>query len=252
MPASNWTKFEGVNATHRGIAMVKEARRISGLKPRISQGGLSGGVAASAGTHVREGFDFATAGWPLAKQRKWEEACWKVGFAGWHRLFIWNVWPEHQHDIPKGGDLSRGARAQEAAFRNQRDGLAGNRPYPRIGKYASQTWEKYQAGQAGKKIKIGGKYYPDIASVSVYYINSSRKTGKFSRHVWYAQRWLAALKFYKAPADGKWGPKTQAAMDAFRRSLGWKGSDTTGAVGMTSLTLLRNEANSKKKLRTEK
>jgi len=38
--------------------------------------------------------------------------------------------------------------------------------------------------------------------------------------------------------DGSWGTKTQAAYDAFRRKIGLKGSDATGAPGMVSLSRL--------------
>jgi hypothetical protein len=38
--------------------------------------------------------------------------------------------------------------------------------------------------------------------------------------------------------DGSWGSKTDAAYDAFRRKMGYKGSDATGAPGLASLRKL--------------
>ena len=247
--------FEGVKAKNRGVAMLKEARRIYTAKtgrkpPRISQGGFNaGGVAASAGTHDREAFDTAVAGYLPAWWQAWEEAQWAVGFAAWHRPFIWNVWPEHNHAIPKGGDLSAGARAQERAFRNRRDGLAGNRAYPRIGSYANVTWESYLASKnARHKIKIGGKWYPDIGSVSVGRLGLAWRGTYVSRNVYYVQIWMRKLGLYKLAVDGTAGPKTRAAYDQFRRSIGYSGKDATGLPGMASLSALAKRAKSTKKI----
>jgi len=253
---SSYIWFEGVKTTPRARDMLIEARKIftrrTGKKPpRISQGGFNaGGVTASAGTHDRAAFDFATSGWSTTLHKAWEDALWEVGFAAWHRTRIPGLWPEHTHAIPKGDDLSRGAAAQVRAFQNRRDGLVGNRPYTRIGKWAMQTWEKYRA--AHREIKINGKIYPDISSVSVLYINDNRKSGAFSRNIWYVQTWLRKIGRYKGPLDGKWNKDVQAGLDAFRKSLGWSAADSTGAIGITSLTKLRDKAGSKKKLKVGK
>lgn len=247
-------RFENVKAKPRGVAMLKEARRIytarTGRKPpRISQGGFNGGgVAASAGTHDREAFDFAVAGWLPKWNADWEAAMWEVGFADWHRPFIYNIWPEHNHAIPKGGDLSPAARAQERAFRNRRDGLAGNRPYPRIPAHlAGRTWEQYLAAKnAKRKIKIGGRWFPDIARVTVKAVGAAWRGGYVSRFTFYVQTWLARLGFYRAALDGVAGPKTKAAYDAFRRSIGYRGADATGLPGLASLTALARKAKASK------
>jgi hypothetical protein len=245
--------FEGVQAKSRGVAMLREARRIytarTGRKPpRISQGGFSGAVAVSGGTHGREAFDTAVAGYLTPWWKAWEEALWEVGFAAWHRPFIWNVWPEHCHCIPKGGDLSRQAQAQERAFRNRRDGLVGNRSYPRIPAHlAGRTWEQYLAAKNAKhKIKIGQQWFPDISRVTVSALTKAWRGTYVSRFSWYVQKWLAKLGFYKDPIDGVCGPKTRAAYDAFRRSIGYAGKDATGLPGLSSLTALAKKAKSAK------
>lgn len=254
--ATDRVTFEGRRTTRRSVKMLQEARRIfegrTGRKaPRISQGGYNGGrVAASAGTHDGDAFDFATAGWPASLQRAWEDAMWTVGFADWWRRFLWNTWPEHHHAIPKGGDLSAGAAAQERAFRNRRDGLRGNRPYPRIGGYASRTWESYQRSKKGRQVKIGAKWYADLTSVSLYHLRNAwaDKTPGVSRNVWYVQLWLRDLGYYRAAVDGICGPKTRAAYDAFRtKTLGLKGADATGAPGWWSLRELARRAKTRKK-----
>jgi hypothetical protein len=253
MIVAKFQRFEGFWATPRGIAMLKEARRIftarTGRKPPgLSQGGLSTGVSASAGTHAREAFDSRTSGWSAHYQREWEIAMWTVGFGSWHRYYLPGVWPEHNHAIPKGGDLSPAAHAQERAFRLIRDGLRGNRPYTAIGKYAAVTWESYQASKKGAKIKIGNTWYPDIGSVSLPMLVKVWRSGSLSRNAWYVQWWLRDLNLYTAPIDGRVGPKTKAAYDAFRsRVLKLKGKDATGDPGYQSLSALRARAKTHKK-----
>jgi hypothetical protein len=44
-------------------------------------------------------------------------------------------------------------------------------------------------------------------------------------------RRLAALGFYKAKVDNTYGPATKAAVAAFQRRQGWRGSDADGLVG---------------------
>lgn len=261
---SDWIVFEGRHATRRGAAMVTEARRLFKARtgrsgPRISQGGLSGSVGASANTHLREAFDFVTAGWPASHQKIWEECLWTVGFAAWWRPYVWNLWPEHCHAIPKDGDLSLGARYQVSAFKAKRNGLRSNSSYPRIGKYAFRTWEGYLASKPKPappkplpKVRIAGRLYNDIPYVSLYWLLKARSGKNMSRHVFHVQRWLARLRFYKAPKDGKWDATTQKAYDNFRRSLRYREADAQGPPGWTSLQALAKKAKTVKKIREGK
>ena len=70
------------------------------------------------------------------------------------------------------------------------------------------------------------------------------KGGYVSRYTYYVQKWLIALTYYDAAADGRWGNVTQAAYDTFRRHIdpAWPEADCIGLPGITSLTLLRNAA----------
>lgn len=253
--------FEGRRTTVRTVAMLREARRLFTARtgrrpPAISQGGYNGGgVSASAGTHDRDALDFRTAGWPASVQRAWERALRDVGFAAWWRPYRWNVWPEHCHAIPKGGDVSRGAANQVRAFRAKRDGLVSNAYDSTIGTLATKTWEQYLSTRkkvAAKKVRtltISGRKYRDIPYVSLHWLLRARRGKGLSRHVWYVQRWLSKLNLYNDRQDGKWGPRTQAAYDRFRRSLGWSASKCVGAPGWASLRLLSKKARSTKPLK---
>jgi hypothetical protein len=258
--------FEGRRTTARTVEMLKEARRIftknTGQRhPEISQGGYNaGGVSASAGTHDRDAMDFATSGWSLKNQQEWEKACWVVGFADWHRTRISGLWPEHNHGIPKGGDLSRGAANQVRAFQNKRDGLAGNRPYPRIGKYAHRTWEGYkkihkiEEKAAAARVKAESKAKDllnkrPLNTLSVASAEKARKGKYLSRYTYIIQVWLRRLGYYQGTRDGKWGPVTQAAFNNFRKKyLKWNDKDSTSPIGINSLTALAEANKSSRKV----
>ena len=113
------------------------------------------------------------------------------------------------------------------------------------------------AAKAGErplgKIIIDGKEHDDIASVSAAGINAARDDGNFSRHIYYVQLWLDKLPDKTDPAlpgrHGYWDARTQKAFNAFRRSVGFTGTDAEGAVGLTSLTKLRNKVGATKPIR---
>ena len=105
------------------------------------------------------------------------------------------------------------------------------------------------------KIIINGKEYDDLTSVSVAAVNLARDTGMFSRHVYYVQSWLNLLdddwpNLAQLPERfGFWDASTQAAFNAFRKSLGWTGNDTVGSVGVTSLSTLAQKVRATKPIR---
>lgn len=156
----------GFRCTTRSRNMYLEARRLfiaagGGTPPDITQGGLNaGGVAASAGTHDREAFDWATQSFTARRRKLWELCTWQVGFATWIRNFIANLWPAHTHGVPKGGDLSAGARSQVVQFKQSKNGLAGWGTYSRIKTMgvADQTWEDYLAGLGVSLVKLRDAY----------------------------------------------------------------------------------------------
>lgn len=99
------------------------------------------------------------------------------------------------------------------------------------------------------KVRISGELYRDVRYVSLFWLLKARKGGYVSRHVFWVQTWLKRLGFYKAPRDGKWDPDTQAAYDAFRRSIRYRDADAVGAPGWSSLQTLAKKAKTVKPVR---
>lgn len=91
-------------------------------------------------------------------------------------------------------------------------------------------------------IIIGGKPYPPLDVLHVAQTVQAQHAGQVSRNTFYVQTWLHTVGRYTSVIDGKWGLITQAAFDAYRRSLGYQGADATGDVGFGSLTSLHNAA----------
>jgi hypothetical protein len=243
------TTFEGRRTTTRTVQMIKEVRRLTGFRLPITQGGYNkGGVSASAGTHDRDAADLGTGNLNGDQCRRVESKAWAVGFAGWWRRAVRGLWGQHHHLIPRGGDLSAGARRQVVAADQGRNGLASNSSYPGIKTYAGRTWERYQRLRDGAKIKIGGKWYPDPGKVSTVKVIAAWKSGTFSVPVAIIQMWLKRIDRYPYAVDGKKGMATQTGLDNFRRSLGWKGADVTGLPGIASLSRLRDAAKSPRKV----
>lgn len=118
----------------RTAAMLVEAQRLAGFSFQYAQGSYNGNaVFASGGTHAGGGvIDVRTIPMANRKQKlKAVKALRTVGFAAWLRPYAAGVWGEHIHAVAIGcDDLSSAAAAQVRAYRNGRDGLAGNRPDP--------------------------------------------------------------------------------------------------------------------------
>lgn len=110
-----------------------------------SQGSYTTSVGASGGTHAGGGaVDIALAGLDDTVARRIETGMRRVGFAAWYRTAIPNVWPRHVHGIAVGcSDLSSQAAAQVTAYKNGRDGLAGNGADTGNRSYVNVTWEAY-------------------------------------------------------------------------------------------------------------
>lgn len=245
--------FEGRRTTRRTAAMVVEARRLFKAEtgqpgPRASQGGYNaGGVSQSAGTHDRDAFDFATAAMSARHARIWEQCLGRVGFAAWWRRFLRKVWPQHHHAIPKGGDLSGGAQAQERSYRDCRDGMKGNRIYAAIRAYRTVTWESYSKKGAAKSavkkgyVNVGGKIQKELESLSVRDLNRAILTGgKNYRETHLVQGWLEGLKLYKGPIDGTSGVVTKAALNKFRDTR--HTPDRRGPMSLATVQRLRDAA----------
>jgi murein DD-endopeptidase MepM/ murein hydrolase activator NlpD len=91
-----------------------------------------------------------------------------------------------------------------------------------------------------------GHVYKTPGTISVKWINDRRKSGKFSRHVWWLQHWLNMAGYKYGTSTGYWDPKTQKLYNQFRVDAGYRDSDTHGAVGIRSLAKLRAKAHASK------
>jgi hypothetical protein len=187
---AEYVVFEGARLDARSQEMIVEARRISGLTLRITQGGYNkGGVSASAGTHDGGGAldisvrDMSATEIDLAVRRLRQ-----VGFAAWHRLPSQGPWVAHIHCIAVGcPSLSAGAKAQVTAYKNGRNGLANNRADDGDQLYVKNTWESYKASLAtehGTRIGLGDLAYAAKGG----YFHSGQKTAEDSARA--AVRWM--------------------------------------------------------------
>jgi hypothetical protein len=137
--------------TRRTVWMTREARKLfllrgGGKHPVPTQGGWSGSVSASAGTHGEDAFDDRLFGFSWDRCVLWEECNWEVGFAAWIRKAILGLWGIHLHKLPKGGLLAPAADRQIVQWFQGDDALKGDRNYPRIAASGLmyRTWESYE------------------------------------------------------------------------------------------------------------
>lgn len=266
MPSSSsYVYWRGGKFNSASLPSLIRAEALSGLPLRIMQGGYNaGGVAASAGTHDGGGVcDVSVSGWSYSQIQtclKWLRLC---GWSAWYRTprqgFIYHI-----HAVRNGDStLAWLAKSQTFSCKAGRNGLAGN-GYDDGPKVGWTTWanSKYNPSNgavlkpvAVKYLTINGKKYRDVTAVSVNQINRCRAHFWFSRHVYIVQAWLKKLGYNPGPLDGKMRPggQTQKAYNQFRwnhrESLGITAKKgATGPVGKASLTLLRNRADSNRKV----
>jgi hypothetical protein len=115
-----------------------------------TQGSYSTSVGASGGTHAGGGaLDFSRFRRD-GREWNWNELCTialclrQVGFAAWPRERIAGTWERHVHAEAIGcGDASQAAKNQWTAYKNRRDGLAGNAADPLT--HYDITWEDFHA-----------------------------------------------------------------------------------------------------------
>lgn len=121
------TTHDGKTVDWLTHAALLEAEKRLGYPLTVVQGSYHKGVSASAGTHDGGGVvDLAPWDWEH-KVKVLRE----VGFAAWYRPPLPGVWGAHIHAVLIGNDrLAPSAARQVTAYRNGRDGLAGNGPDP--------------------------------------------------------------------------------------------------------------------------
>lgn len=230
--------YRGVTLNQRTIDMVLAVEAILGWKTVLTQGSYNrGGVAASAGTHDGGGaVDFRVRNLSVSEKAALVVATRKVGFASWHRLTSEGNWVEHCHAIAIGDpDLSAGARAQVAAYKAGKNGLANKHSDNATRAYVNVTFESYKAQLAKpvihssvvnfgtKGLKMEGQVLLEAERFMSFCVQL--KAIKITdRSIWLADtkihdNWAHASKIFlqalknvqyigRLTVDGKFGPET--------------------------------------------
>lgn len=240
--ATDRTTFEGVKTNDRTVLMVEEARylfklRGGGTHPRISQGGYSSSVSASAGTHGKDAMDDATKTFGRERALLWEWCNWEVGFAGWRRVYIAGLWPAHFHKLPKSGDLSAAAKDQITQWRQGDNALKSDRDYPRIlsSGFVARTWESYL------KVRPSG-------TLELSRVQEAFRSGDHM-YVALVQRALNHFLDSKLLVDGVPGPATKGVYKTYQSRLygfamnhptvdGIPGEDSLSKLGFKTVQLV--------------
>ena len=234
--------FEGQRTTVRSVKMLKEARllfrlRGGGQYPAITQGGYNkGGVAASAGTHDRDAHDYGVKAFTTSRKLLWELCTWEVGFSSWLRPYIAGLWPAHCHALPKGGDLSSGAKAQITQWFQGDDALKSDKNYPRIESSGLQhrTWESYQ------KVRPSGKV--DLSGLVTAFKSGGKSPAGDNEGDNDVQQVQAALNHYtgsKLSVDGIAGPATKSVYATYQARKYGVATGTATANGIPGESSLK-------------
>jgi hypothetical protein len=218
---------------------------------RLARSSLSGYIyqaaysfaAASAGTHSRGGaldtITLTDRGIRISRT---------IGFWASNRT-RWQGFTPHAHWILFGCPHAHPSlRYQESELRAGRNGLAGRGRDNQWRPGKIRTYRQWKAAQGPSPIQKLLKRKP-LKRLTVEGINNARKGGYLSRYTYYVQKYLRTAGFYKSPIDGRWGQVTQAALNNFRRSLGWPEKDCVGPIGISSLTLLKRAGKGGKPIR---
>lgn len=202
--------------------MLARAKARSGVNFRVIQGSYNaGGVTASAGTHDGGGaVDISVVGISWRNVQELVLCLREVGFAAWYRPDLPGKWDAHIHAIRLDDpEASSGARNQMVAYRNGRDGLAGNGPDngPRLNPIP--VWP----------IKRPWIYYHSI--IREFKSKTPKSNGNIKRVQWVLNRRLDTnLKL-----DGVAGPQTRAVYKQWQKRIG---REQTGVPTWFSLTRL--------------
>lgn len=190
----------------RDWALIADAGISAGVQLRVMQGSWSGSVKASAGTHSGGGaVDISVAGMTERRALALVAELRKRNGAAWLRSPKYG-WPArlggaHIHCIIRDSPgLSRGAKAQVAAFNRGRNGLAsqGRDPFARP---AHRVW------------LLPGQRPSVVVPAVVKGVLDQLRYGGRGAEVRALQRAL------RIAVDGRYGPQTDAAVRKHQRKL---------------------------------
>jgi hypothetical protein len=206
--------YHGHRFDRMTVQALQEMERRLGYELSIAQGSYNHGVGASAGTHDGGGaVDLAPAD-AAHKVRVGRE----VGFAMWERQPIPGLWPHHVHGILLGNQkVSPAAFRQTIAYRNRRDGLAGNR-----------MDNTYHPSPIRNYVYRTGPLLPtitrtiDLSNVRIDFFNAHDGVVSNSSHPRgrIIQKLLNKRNSAGLVVDGVIGPKTLAAWKRWERANG--------------------------------
>jgi hypothetical protein len=232
--------FGGVTLNRRSVCMLKEAQRLGEFTLRLTQGSYNvGGVAASAGTHDGGGaFDASVRGLSGSQITHRIRSLRKAGWAAWHRLPLAGVWPAHIHAVAVGDkELAPLARSQVDAYKDGRNGLAGNGPDngPRVDP------SFYSAAVLARYVNTAPAVFADTSILHWVSVRFHRTGEQFTsprsrKHIGLAQIALRDLDLYPFEVDEKWGRFTHIGYRGWRTRLGVE--NATGIVTQASLDAL--------------
>lgn len=197
--------YAGEQFNRRTMNMLIEAERRYGGKFQYYQGSYNKGVGASAGTHDGGG---AVDLWAINPQKALR-ALRSVGFAARVRNPSQGSWPWHIHGIALGDQQAAPlAKQQMEAYRNGRDGLAGNGP--------DTFWRPSPIKEWGKNVGPG---HDQKKAVDWFVIKRqlAARTPTTKWAVKVLQRNLNAQGWHLI-TDGVAGPKTRAAFRKYREN----------------------------------
>jgi hypothetical protein len=223
--------WRGKRFTPRMRDQNVEAQKLAGrVRLTPTQGSFSTGVAASAGTHAREGVDFSTRGMSKADKNTAVRALRTVGIWAWLRPALPGVWSEHIHGIPVGGDLSPQAQAQIAEALAGDDGLKGNASDPHAWMdLPVVTWEEYldHTWPLPKNHVFGNK-----SSIPRWNVAARRRVHDGTANAREA-RWVRRIKhaFFIEGGGSKYGAATANAVGLWQKR---NGVGVTEQVGMVT------------------
>jgi hypothetical protein len=234
----------------RSVCMLKQAQHDGGFTLRLVQGSFNPGpksthpcnVEDSAGTHDAGGvFDASVRDLTGAQIDHRVRSLRLAGWAAWHRTSFASP---HIHAVAIGDtQLPQVTKNQVTAYKNGRDGLAGDGPDP-----DARVDEKFFSDAfLARYVTTAPPIFADASILAFVSLRFQKTLEQFTsdrsaKHIKLAQGALQELGLYPFAIDGGWGRETHKGFRLWRGRLGVE--HATGVVRRASLEELgRRSAN---------